>query len=47
MQRALNWNESNIKKQLEQVKQREMPSKETGADKKVLLLKLQHKQNPL
>lgn len=32
MQRALNWNESNIKKQLEQVKQREMPSKETGAE---------------
>lgn len=32
MQRALNWNESNIKKQLEQVKQREMPSKETVVD---------------
>ena len=32
MQRALNWDESNIKKQLEQVKQRELPSKETGVD---------------
>lgn len=30
MQRSVNWDASNIKKQLEQVKQRELPAKETG-----------------